>query len=234
MEKARQVKILSIVALVIAIAGMTLGFAAFSTTLSISSSASVTPNSEDFKINVYGFKDATAIEKMFSTGEILDSDLSDSFGYANGFYDATSDVASINNATHTISNIKGYFEKKGHVIYHFIIKNEGKYDAYLDISNLIFNSNENQYLANTLSPTCTPGDGATSSLVEDACNGVVGTVSFLDINTGTPKVISETYYKIPVGGSDLLGFAIEYRGPLADGPFDVEFEDFQLKFSTTK
>ena len=52
MEKTRQIKILSIVALVVAIAGMTLGFAAFSTTLSISSSATVTPNSDDFKVVV--------------------------------------------------------------------------------------------------------------------------------------------------------------------------------------
>ena len=33
---------------------MTVGFAAFSTTLNISSSATVTPNSEDFKIVAYG------------------------------------------------------------------------------------------------------------------------------------------------------------------------------------
>lgn len=57
MEKQRQMKLLSIVALVVAIIGMTLGFAAFSTTLSISSSATVTPNSEDFKISLYGMND---------------------------------------------------------------------------------------------------------------------------------------------------------------------------------
>ena len=50
MEKERHIKILSIIALVLAIAGMSLGFAAFSTTLNISSSASVTPNSDNFNI----------------------------------------------------------------------------------------------------------------------------------------------------------------------------------------
>ena len=50
MERQRQIKILSIIALVVAIVGMSLGFAAFSTTLNISSSASVTPDSEDFKV----------------------------------------------------------------------------------------------------------------------------------------------------------------------------------------
>ena len=50
MEHNRKIKILSIVALVLAISAMTLGFAAFSTTLNISSSASVTPNSGDFSV----------------------------------------------------------------------------------------------------------------------------------------------------------------------------------------
>ena len=45
----RKTKIITIVALVIAIFGMTLGFAAFSATLNISTSATVAPNSEDLK-----------------------------------------------------------------------------------------------------------------------------------------------------------------------------------------
>ena len=53
MEKNRKFKILSIVLLVMAIAGMTLGFAAFSTTLSISSSASVTPNRDSFGVKFF-------------------------------------------------------------------------------------------------------------------------------------------------------------------------------------
>ena len=68
MEKERQVKLLSIIALVVAITGMTLGFAAFSTTLNISSSATVTPNSSDFKINVYGFEDYESIEQFLDSG----------------------------------------------------------------------------------------------------------------------------------------------------------------------
>lgn len=54
MEKQRNIKILSIVALVLAIAGLTLGFAAFSATLNISSSASVSPNSDAFKVRFAG------------------------------------------------------------------------------------------------------------------------------------------------------------------------------------
>ena len=72
MEKQRQIKLLSIVALVIAIAGMTLGFAAFSTTLNISSSATVTPNSEDFKIVAYGLEEEMTGDDFIQNATNLD------------------------------------------------------------------------------------------------------------------------------------------------------------------
>lgn len=55
MEKDRQVKVLSIIALLVAVVGMSLGFAAFSVTLNISSSATVKPSSDNFKLQIYGF-----------------------------------------------------------------------------------------------------------------------------------------------------------------------------------
>ena len=47
-------KMISIIALVVAIAAMSLGFAAFSTTLSISSSATVTPKDTNIQLTMYG------------------------------------------------------------------------------------------------------------------------------------------------------------------------------------
>ena len=233
MEKARQVKILSIVALVIAIAGMTLGFAAFSTTLSISSSAIVTPNSDDFKIKVYGFKDATVITDSIERWQFSDGDLSDSYGVAIE-NDAIGMNASIDNNLHIISNLKVLFENKpGNVVYAFVIKNEGKYDAYLDLSNMV--SEDGGYLlAKILKNTCTSDGDATASLVEKACKGINATVGIIDQTTGDGKFITSDHYLVPAGGIDVLALNIDYSGPYADGPFEVEFEDFQLKFSTTK
>ena len=51
MEKSRTSKIIAVVALVVAVLGLSLGFAAFSNTLTISSSATVSPDSGDFDIN---------------------------------------------------------------------------------------------------------------------------------------------------------------------------------------
>lgn len=233
MEKARQVKILSIVALVVAIAGMTLGFAAFSTTLNISSSANVTPSSEDFKIRVYGFKDDSIYDEGSSIFNFTDDDLSDSYGTAlmDG---ATGTIASIDNSAHVITNLNVNFENKtGEVMYSFVIKNEGKYDAYLDLSNLIY-SNGEYGLGNIINKSCFAGDGTTESLVDQACDGISALAAIIDKETGDGKYITDDFYKIQVNDYEHFVVIIRYDGPFADGPFDVEFEDFQLKFSTTK
>ena len=51
MEKDRSTKIIAIAALLIGIVGLSLGFAAFSNTLTISSSAEVTPDQSAFNVD---------------------------------------------------------------------------------------------------------------------------------------------------------------------------------------
>lgn len=50
MERDRKQKFIVMIALMVAIASMSLGFAAFSTTLNISSSATVSPDSSNFNV----------------------------------------------------------------------------------------------------------------------------------------------------------------------------------------
>ena len=51
--------------LLICVVSFSIGFAAFSTTLNISSSASVTPNSDAFNIKIYGLDNAEAFSDGF-------------------------------------------------------------------------------------------------------------------------------------------------------------------------
>ena len=51
MERDRSAKIIAIVALCIAIVGLSIGFAAFSSNLTISSSANVKPDPSSFDVN---------------------------------------------------------------------------------------------------------------------------------------------------------------------------------------
>ena len=48
LEKNRGSRVIAIIALIVAVLGLTIGFAAFSSTLNISSSANVKPNAETF------------------------------------------------------------------------------------------------------------------------------------------------------------------------------------------
>ena len=55
------------------ISGLTIGFAAFTSVLSISSSATVTPNEQDFKITIYGFNSLDAALDFKMNGTINDA-----------------------------------------------------------------------------------------------------------------------------------------------------------------
>ena len=111
MEKTRQIKLLSIVLLVIAITGMTLGFAAFSTTLSISSSATVTPNSEDFKVVMLGsetdLSDRTATPKVYFTAVGNKNVLYNEGAFEDG---AGGTVYLVGSATGSVFSIFGRFQ----------------------------------------------------------------------------------------------------------------------------
>ena len=60
MKKDGNLKTITLLALIVAVIGLGVGFAAFTRTLTISSSATVTPNDDEFDIVVYGVDEAKA------------------------------------------------------------------------------------------------------------------------------------------------------------------------------
>ena len=246
MKNSRQTKLLVIMALVLAITGMTLGFAAFSSTLSISSSASVTPNSNDFKIKIYGYPETTT-DNIFN----INAYTSETTGY--GFDDNTLNlldaVASINNTTLSITGIDTKMtQPTDDHLFFFKIANEGQYDAYFDLSQLKINS-----------PTsCIAEPGTSESLVEAVCNDITNAVALitedgleaqLKYNKGEiteeefSTIQNEHFYgsektgsfKLEKNKSAIIVVDIFYgsSGNRADGPFSVTFEDIKLEFTTT-
>ena len=236
MEKQRTIKNLSIIALVFAIAGMTLRFAAFSTTLNISSSATVTPNSADFKISIYGAANAEEAQKLFE-GNIGLNEITKSNTLGAGFISRGSGTitnATIDNNNHTISSIKVTFEENpAKATYGFMIVNEGKYPAYLDLSTLEIIDGKRKMIW-IYNGTCIPADGTTPSLVEETCKNVVQYVSIFD-NNFEPIETTEDYYVIQPGEFTLLGVEVSYlrTDKLADGPFDVYFDEVTLDFTSS-
>lgn len=240
MERNRKMKILSIIALVLAIAGMSLGFAAFSSTLTISSSATVTPNGNDFKVVVYGLKSLSGfnIEEVFASGPDMtewSSDYASALDSYNTGVNATNAV--IDNTNFTVSNMSAEFTEPSQVIgYAFLIKNEGKYGTYISIPQYL----KDMYLSGEHMGTCTAGDGATEELVQAACNGVFGQITAVYSSDGTDvsnKLVSSSQgeHLIDVGDYVVVIYAIGYEGETrADGPFSVKFADFKITFSTAQ
>lgn len=230
MEKNRKIKILSIIALILAITGMTLGFAAFSTTLNITSSAIVTPNIEDFKIKIYGFTSEESVSTFLSTGEIAEDSISDEYSIAIVSGEVSNvENAVINNSNLSISNINGTFiSDESSISYLFLIINEGEYDAYFSIKDYLGSLgpvNYNYY------PTCIPQEGATPELVEKACNGFEQAIRFMDLSMN-PLLKENDNYFLAKNDAIFAFVNIDYLRNLADGPFKVQFNDLQLEFTT--
>ena len=236
MEKQRKIKILSIIALVFAIAGMSIGFAVFSTTLNISSSATVKPNGEEFNLKIYGVPSSEEIAGLMS-GNITLNNVTRSTTIGAGFVSrgsATITNATIDNNNFTISNIIATFEENpATATYGFMIVNEGQQPAYIDVStaNKIDGMTKLRWI-NT--GECIPAANTTPSLVEDTCESITQIISILD-NNFIPIKVSEDYYVIQPGEFALVGVEVKYNTTdiLADGPFDVNFNDVALNFMSS-
>lgn len=239
MIKEKRIKLLTIILLAITLLTLTIGFAAFSTTLNISSSATVRPNEEDFKIIIYGFKDEIAVNNYVKNRSFSEIDLSTStaFPYIKQEETITAEEAEINNSMHRISNIKvNLTSSEQEIIYYFIIKNEGKYDAYLDLTNYEYDSNNKEYSLNPpITGTCIPEIETTKELVDNTCENITHVLNVSNSNN-SQITTGESVLTIPKGSHIVLASIISYSKTenLADGPFSVEFPTLTLSFSTTK
>lgn len=214
MKKSRQVKIISIVSLVIAIFALTLGFAAFSNTLNISSSATVKPSKSDFKVEL--------------SPTTLPTDTSSSVvGVTTG---ATAANATISSDRKSITGLTANFTEPGQsVIYTFYAHNKGEYDAYLEEITYVNLEGDSELIKYC---TIDKNDNTTSSLVSSACNDIKLTVNVGDVSTSASKTVFG--HKLAKNSYETVRVIIEYasNGTRADGPFSVAFGDISLQYST--
>lgn len=217
-SKNNNAKVLSVIALVVAVLGVSIGFAAFSNTLTIESSAIVKPDESNLDVN-------------FSSSNTAEVD-----GVVNPTKDPSTatteklsgEVATIDNSSDpTITGLKANFTEPGQsVTYSFYAHNNGKLKAYLksvSFTNVAGNSYKK----------CTAKIGTTQSLVDAACDGIklsakVGSETYsgsqgsidnhvLDLDEYEPVVVTISY---------------EANSKVADGDFDVEFGDITLTYSS--
>ena len=220
-KEGNTTKILSIIAIIIAVIGLAMGFATFSSTLTITSSATVTPSADTFKV-VFGKylaeEQPTSIRPQYTCSSGDTTCLSATY-------------ATLTETT--ISNINVTFKEPGNLVqYTFEAVNLGEYDAYL-----------NKIEFENVKPICTPGEGTTASLVEAACEGITYSIT---VDDSTENHISTTSTVNNIDGFKLVKTADDTYDPFngiqvmisysesarADGPFDVSLGYIKLYYST--
>ena len=207
---------LLLIILVIAVSFMTVGFAAFSSELTISSSAIVKP-------------DASAFRVVFSSSgtQYLTNDVS---GSVTG--DATAGKAVIANDgdSPTIKNLTATFTGPGESVkYEFYVYNSGAYVAYL--TDIKFNNVDGE----SLPKVCTAIDATsvTDSLMNSACNDISVTVDIGNNSvTNSTSMISGNSLDKNAFKKVTVTIKYEDNGNRSDGDFKVEFGDIKFTYST--
>ena len=223
-RRSRTVPILIMIACILS---LTIGFAAFSNTLTISSQANLTPDASGFdvafsteEISVsYGF-----MEKMMmnlSTGEITQLE---------------NTTAEVKEGVDSVSGFTATFNEPGYSVnYYFGIHNIGKYTAYLNEIEFGNVSGE------SVPKKCTSASGTSNASVDAACDDIYVEVSWADCST------RESIYNDELGTDDVctvldpgekfdggINVTITYEegGARADEDFIVQFGSISFLFET--
>ena len=191
-RRYRRNQIITIVALLVVMLGMSVGFAAFSNVLTIGTTASVAPDSSTFNV-IFSSSNTTQ-----TTGSVAGT----------GSGGATAGSATLSGTT--ISGLKASFTATGQsVTYTFYSHNAGSFLAYL--RNVSFGSGK----------SCTAGTNTSADMVNAACDDIsisvtVGNNSYSSDSTVYAHSLAvNTYEKVTVT------IAYSSNGDVADGEFSV-------------
>ena len=225
-------KKITVAALIVAVLSLSIGFAAFSNSLNIKSSANVNPSDKDFKI-------------VFSKER-------DTFVSGNEIINATGDInentkkGSINDIGDTLYNLETEFTTPGESVeYSLYIKNIGAYNAVLnklEIEEAELTSDitvDNYYIVDNGSVKCyakkDPQNKANEELLKEACNNIKLKVKLQQESEYITSTKEFDSYVINKGESESVTVTLEYTGDtLADTGFNVVFGSVKMNYATTK
>lgn len=222
MERDRRARVIAIAALLLGVVGLSLGFAAFSNTLTIKSSAEVTPDSGVFNVDF-----------STSSSTVTAGTVTPTLAPSNGPAGFTGQAATIDNSgtnSALIKDLKATFTAPGQsVTYSFYTKNAGELQAYL--SSVTFAE-----VATGVTKTCTAKTGTTQSLVTAACNGISITMTLgsEDFTASKARAQFSGTHDLAKNASEAVTVVIAYAegSSQADGDFDVAFGDITLNYSS--
>ncbi len=213
MKKNNSSKTISVLAIVVAIVGLTIGFAVYSSTIKIDN-LNVKPNKDTFVV------------KFSSSEKEVDENKPIKGVSSNG---AWADEARIVSGGETaVAYLKARFTAPGQkVTYTLYAHNKGNYDAFLRTITFA-----NAVGANT-SKACRPYDSNTSvSLVREACEAISLTVQVGESVKTSGSLADISGHSLEVDDNEPIIITIEYGadGARADGQFEVEFGKVTLTY----
>ena len=224
MEKNRSTKIIAIVALLVAVVGVSLGFAAYNTSLTIQSGAEVSPGAENFK--VVFLKDNTGVEAVTGV-KVTPTKTPDTLTAADAEINGT-----------TISGLSATFTARNQkVVYEFYVKNIGSYDAFL--KSIVFNEVVTGKTRNCTTKVTGDTKNAEQAKVDLDCENITLTLTVGDSQATkdlTTSVSDITGRTLAQNASELVTVTIEYTAGdkiNTAEDFTVEFGDINLNYSTS-
>lgn len=211
MNDGKTYKIIALVALILGAIGVTIGYAAFSNTLTITSQAEVHPDTSAFNVDF----------SSSSSGVVADPVTPTLSANVTGF---TATNASIDNSNDpVISNLNATFTAPGQsATYTFYAYNAGEYIAYLN--SIVFSGTK----------TCTAASGTTQSLVDSACNGITLSVKVGSEAATTTSLASISSHSLAKNTAEEIVVTISYAAgsAVADGNFTVSLPSVVLTYSS--
>lgn len=229
MEKDRGARVIAIVALLIAVVGLSVGFAVMSSTLTIQSTAEVKPDENDFTVQFSTNSstiEGTTVVGTTSAATVTAADAT----IANGV------------KASTISGLKATFTEPGQsATYTFYAVNGGKYTAYL---NSIAFGKASGATGNEFK-VCTKGTNTTEATVNGdtgitgACDGIslklsVGSLNNIDFaSDGIDSISGHSLAPLgQTGNGETVTVVITYaaNAARADGDFTVAFGDITMTY----
>ena len=221
-------KRIAALAIVVSVLGLSLGFAAFSNTLTIKSEALVQPNENLFNIDFVG-------DSGGSVAPVIDNTVP-------GATATNATIGSDANGNSVIENIKATFTEPGQsVSYTFSTSNNGSFKAYLkSISFSNATGGDSFKLCSKVTEGKEASEYATDALVAAACNGInltlrLGSENFTDDAVRTGFAVP-TAHDLDVSASEQIVVTITYaaNSARADGEFTVKFGDITLLYSSVE
>lgn len=207
----RNSRIVTIIALVIGVLALTIGFAAFTQTLSINNSAAEVKPSNS--LNVHFPTSGTVTPTVVGTG-------------------VSGASLTLNNGT-TITGLKGNFNAPGQsVTYNTTIINDSSYAAYLTAVTFSKSSA-------SCSPLTGSSNPASSSTLTAVCGNMkmhvtVGSSGSYLVNDATSTQATIAGKSIAAGSSVPVVVKLEYTGSaVPDGDFSVDFGNISFAFNST-